>query len=441
MLKKSKYNVEIDKTSDGGILLFNTFTGAFGILEGESQEVYLKNEQINIDSYDSKELQENLKVMSNYGFLVDFDLDETLKRQTFAQIERFGSNDLALTIAPTLFCNMACPYCYEQEKHTTMSLDTQDKLLKFVEKYMKNTGSGKLFITWYGGEPLLALDTIRNLSKGFLKICEENEAKYEASIITNGILFTENNVQILKDECKVRYAQITIDGLNETHNKRRLLKNGQDSFKIITENIGKNQDVIDIVIRINVDKENIKEGKDLVNYFLLEEKWGERVDFYFSPIVNSTDACNYKTNKCFNNNEFGEVHCEMLKYIYEVGKSIGRKIVSPIAPQYNPCGFVSKNSFVVDPEGSFYKCWNIIGIEEHRVGDLESGVKYNNEHLKWLNYKLPEKCDSCNIVGICNCGCPYEVMHTGKDDCHHNTVTYTTNLKLTYQEYIGDNPE
>ena len=42
------------------------------------------------------------------------------------------SSVFELTIAPTLACNMDCPYCYEKEKTGVMSQEILDNIINFT---------------------------------------------------------------------------------------------------------------------------------------------------------------------------------------------------------------------------------------------------------------------------------------------------------------------
>ena len=44
--KKSRYNVEIDRLDDGGILIYNTYSGIFGIMDVKTQAMYNDIENI-----------------------------------------------------------------------------------------------------------------------------------------------------------------------------------------------------------------------------------------------------------------------------------------------------------------------------------------------------------------------------------------------------------
>ena len=43
-------------------------------------------------------------------------------------------------------------------------------------------------VEWFGGEPLLCMDVIENLSKHFIDICRKAHKGYTAAITTNGYL-------------------------------------------------------------------------------------------------------------------------------------------------------------------------------------------------------------------------------------------------------------
>lgn len=66
----------------------------------------------------------------------------------------------------------------------------------------------------------------------------------------------------------VRSVQITLDGPPEIHNKRRRMPNGEDTFYKIVNNIVEACNIIPIVIRINVDKTNIKFVNKIIDVFI-----------------------------------------------------------------------------------------------------------------------------------------------------------------------------
>ncbi|MBI4860274.1 MAG: hypothetical protein HY815_08425, partial [Candidatus Riflebacteria bacterium] len=74
---------------------------------------------------------------------------------------------LSLTVVPTLACNFRCRYCYElpRLRPGRMSREVEAALVGFVERHGPLRD---MTVHWYGGEPLLCLDTIRRLTGSFL---------------------------------------------------------------------------------------------------------------------------------------------------------------------------------------------------------------------------------------------------------------------------------
>ena len=65
------------------------------------------------------------------------------------------------------------------------------KIKRFIERETKNNIK-KVYINWFGGEPLLEKETLLDLSDFILKIGKINKFTYLGRITTNGYLLTEN---------------------------------------------------------------------------------------------------------------------------------------------------------------------------------------------------------------------------------------------------------
>jgi uncharacterized protein len=243
--------------------------------------------------------------------------------------------------------------------------------------------------------------------------------------------------KILKEECNINSAQVTIDGLKKEHNRRRILKNKTDSFEIITKNIETAKEYFRINIRVNVDKDNKDVTFRLVDYFIDEMGWtGEKVGFYFAPVHKIAELCPANIGKCYTFLEFGELEEKLMKKVYEKGFPFAINSMYPTS-RLVACGAVCLNNYVVDPEGYLYKCWNDVGIIKENVGDLKNGSILNAKAIEWLSFELNDKCKECNIMPICHGSCPYRVIRNKNENyCHHRTVSYKEVLKLTYKEFL-----
>ena len=76
-----------------------------------------------------------------------------------------------------------------------MTLDIAKDSVDFLININKDNNE-LLFITFFGGEPLLCWDSI---ILPLIKYCKETGRKFKYDITTNGILLTEEKLKIMKD--------------------------------------------------------------------------------------------------------------------------------------------------------------------------------------------------------------------------------------------------
>lgn len=436
-LKKSVYNIIIDKLENDKLLFFNSSKGSFGIMDAQTQTIYNNIENIDICDIKDDNIKKNIDIMRGNGFLIENDIDEVKQLNVLRNIARYNNaGRLSLTIAPTMNCNMNCPYCYEKKNSSIMSKNVQDSLIKFIKKRIQSKQISELSINWYGGEPLLGKETIKYLSNNFIKICKENDIKYFSSIITNGTLLDESTAVMLSNDCNISNCQITIDGIGEINNLRRRLKNGEGSFETIIKNIDSCKDIISIVIRMNVDKDNKESIDEFFNFYVEHKEWLSKVQIYLAPVSKLTEHCSFNDNICFSQQEFMKINLSFIKRILDIPNT--KLNVNHFKPKQLSisCPSLGINTYVIDPEGYIYKCWNDVGIKEENIGDVFNDVTLNKKNIEWLTFDLSEECKSCNILPICQGGCPYIRMYNGnKPQCDYKVLLYKESLKMIYEDY------
>ena len=433
--KRSKYNVEIDTLEDGQKLIYNTFTGIFGIMDLKTQSLYHMIENVDIDSISDEELKENAMIMLRSGYIVDAQKDELATVRIERAKAKFGGDALLLTIAPTLGCNMRCPYCFENKNGKRMSAEIQSQVLEFVKaKLNADKNVRAVSVSWYGGEPLLEKKTIYALSKELIQICNDRGLNYSATVITNGALLDLETANMLFHECKVKRAQITIDGMPEKHNKRRIFADGTGSFDLIIKNIEACRSFFPISVRVNVDQSNIDDVEPLAKFLLEEKGWTDNPRVYIAPVTNYDEGC--KDAPCLQMESFADVKREFEKVLYSYNRNL-------VSPSFFPgrksvfCGGECVNNYVIDPEGYFYNCWVVIGEKERASGHISKPFLINTEYSSWILSDLPKECEACEYLPMCMGGCPYfRVEHDGKPSCVHTRYSYKETLKLAYQDYV-----
>ncbi len=404
MPKLSRYN-QFYPWRDGYYLAFNARSGAVALMTGENYAVY---QQLGgklaggaTDGLSSEE-QALLKQLE-YGMFVHADTLDEIEHLKFTHRQaRFDDSTLGLVIAPTMACNMACHYCFEENKKGRMTPQITEALLAFVEKKAPHLTT--VDVSWYGGEPLLALDVIEDITESLLEMGKVHNFKYTSSMITNGYLLTNEVVDRLV-RLKVGSVQVTLDGPARLHNNKRPLKNGKDSFDTILKNLHYASSKMGVGIRVNVDKTfEISMVAELLDQ-LDEAGLRDRVGVYFGLIEASTSACANITESCYEMSDFSKVEIDYYALLLQRGYRID-KLPSPSATF---CMAQTINSFLVDPDGDTYRCFNYVGDKAKSSGNIKDPISFDNPNFTKLFKFDPfedDHCLDCNILPVCMGSCP-----------------------------------
>lgn len=402
--KLSKFNTIFPQ--EDGIIIYNSLSGGVLKLNSKYEKQYYaikspKHEMV------ENELIDNLL---RANMIVDFKLDEVSLLRTINLISRYKDSSLSLTIAPTLECNFACPYCYEKgRRYNRMNKEVQNALVEFVKVKLRNKSA--LGICWYGGEPLMAIDIIESITKEIRNLVPE----YHASMVSNGFLLNRAMAQRVVN-AGIEYIQVTLDGPKEIHDARRKLLNGEGSFNTILENIQNVCDLVKIKIRVNVDKENMAGVAQLLDA-LDDYHLTGKVKLYLAPVDNINQTCDESC--CFTGSEFAKE--QILFYREYCNREYLGKVIPESALQ--SCGAVAVSSYLIDPLGDLYKCWDDIGNLKEKVGDIFTGTesgRIDPKLLQWLQYDAIDcdECKNCPVLPVCMGGCANYYFKTGKHKCH-----------------------
>lgn len=393
------------------ILFFKSERNGYLLFSGNSNSLYqIEDEfvpviQTMIDTGDTSQLPDDVeKEFKKSGVILFEDDEEFLHRMHLkSMIARFRKEDLTLTIAPTLACNFKCTYCYEGDR--TQGGNMTDTVIKGLIDFVKKGEYKKVHIVWYGGEPLLAFDTIKKINSEFDK---EGIELGPQSVVTNGSLLTTEILQYAIDR-KFSYMQITIDGNEVTHNAHRPMKNGENSYQTILLNLDKAYEYLKTTnqsflfsIRVNVDEKTCDIYPDVVE--TMKSRYSSMVSCYPTFIEKPNDA------ECHHDNCM--VSVEQAGFILKLATEKGMQITQtyPLSNKLLNCSAQKLDNFVISPNGELYKCWEDIGIPEYAVGKLNTiSIDKNNTTYKYLlttsGYEN-EECRNCLFLFSCSGGCP-----------------------------------
>lgn len=306
---------------------------------------------------------------------------------------------------------------------------TENALINFVERNLKQ--SKTLYITWFGGEPLMEKKLISRITERFIKICEEKNVRYFAGIVTNGYLFDDNIEQFFISN-KISKVQITIDGTKKVHDNKRKLKDGRGTYDKIYNNLLKLRNIPDVSIRINIDKNNLENIPELIDE-LGRLPYKDNISPYFAKIAPYTSACENIKNTCIATNVYSLEEIKLYKLLSKNGFSIPRYPVGKAMF----CGANNVNFYVIEPNGRIQKCWDAVGIDELSIGSIfEDNIEITSKKAKWIDWNplKIKKCRECKVLPICFGGCLYQQLKNSDDNmiCQEWKYNLEEFLKVFY---------
>ena len=409
-MKLSRYNFL--RRYDDATIFFNAVTCALAVVDENFLRVL---DDVKNNSYDEKNYDAQLIAdMKASGCLVDDDVDELERLEFYRNLAKYDVTNFGLTIAPTLDCNFRCKYCFETHPKGKMSEETQAALINFVESRLERAKN--FSVTWYGGEPLLAKEIIWSLSEKFLALCEKSSINYDAFIITNASLLDDSDVELFK-KYKINGAQITIDGVKEIHDQRRRNSKNESTFDKLIDSVNLLlNNGLSVVVRINIDKENIERVDELLD--VLAERIDHRADLKidFGQVSPFTDICKSIESDCYNNAQFADIMLPLYEKVLARGFAVNKMATYP-SPRLDYCCVDYVNSFVVDNRGDIYRCWNHVGNLKNSCGNVNDlSEEFGKNYLSWIQWNpiRHSKCRECACLPICMGGCPYH-MRTSDD--------------------------
>jgi len=416
LLRPSPFNLAFERES--GVLLFNSLRRSIATLVGPhagelgrlltNRGVLTSNGALPPDDRDR---------MLAEGFVVPANADEmSFARQRFGQ-KRFGSNSVSVVIAPTLGCNMRCPYCFEKEaggyqSPKALSAGNRQRILFFLTNLVTRRRLG-LHINWFGGESLLCIKTVLEMTRCFRLTCEAAKVPFSSSMVTNGYLLTRDYAKSLVEE-GVSSIQVTFDGPRDIHDTIRFTRTGKPTFDRILTNVLEASEFLRIGLRIQVSARNSGRIVELLAHMKEAGLAKCLSNVYFYPLYGDAQggACGGCTVPTMEMKEFAACEIGLLRAASAMGFPV-ELLPSPGLP----CFGLNPSGFALDSEGNAYKCEHLLGRAESAVfnvadgGELDAFAPGYRQWFEYDPYEIPE-CRECALLPMCNGYCPLTKLKT-----------------------------
>ena len=170
-------------------------------------------DKITYDNLINKEFMklsnENYKNLYNEGILVDDDINEL--KDFLQKSEKYIENNSTLyeVIQPSADCQLGCAYCGQTHQKKNINSDLIAKIANRIENKLKTKKYTHLSVGWFGGEPLLAISKIEELTEKLKNITNKYNISYSSSITTNGIGLKEAIFRRLLS-CQVKEIAVSV---------------------------------------------------------------------------------------------------------------------------------------------------------------------------------------------------------------------------------------
>ena len=153
-----------------------------------------------------------------------------------------------ISITATIFitdkCNLACKYCYEENKqYQTIKKEYIDKFIDLLYTEPKYSKRKYIVLDFIGGEALLEWSLMEYAMTRFLEKGRElhhpwvTEHRFTFFNTTNGTLFGEPSIRDFSNRWKCLRVGVSLDGCKKAHDMNRVYLNGKGSYDKVMENM------------------------------------------------------------------------------------------------------------------------------------------------------------------------------------------------------------
>ncbi len=315
-------------------------------------------------------------------------------------------------------CNLRCRYCFADEgayhgEREIMSVQTAKKAIDFL---LKNSGGRKVLeVDFFGGEPLMCLDTIKEVVAYARAESAKLGKKFLFTTTTNALLLDDDAIEFFNRE--MENVVLSLDGRPEIHNAIRKTKNGRGSFELVIDkvkNFVRSRGNKSYYVRGTFTAKNLDFSKDVI--FLAENGFDS---ISMEPVVTDIpDLAIKEEHLAAVLNEYEEL-CDKYLEKYDADKgfnffhfNVDLEGGVCLSKKVSACG-AGNEYFSVVPNGDIYPCHQFAGDKDFLMGNVYEGKLNAVIREKFASSCLftREKCGDCFAKFICSGGCTANNYH------------------------------
>lgn len=311
-------------------------------------------------------------------------------------------------------CNLRCQYCFA----STGDFGTGRKIMPFevakkaIDFVIERSGKRRnIEVDFFGGEPLMAWDTVKQTIDYARSIEEEHGKKFRFTITTNGLLLDDEKIDYIN--ANMDNVVLSLDGRPSVNDEMRKTVSGAGSYDIIVPKfqklVEKRDPKLDYYARGTFTGKNLDFAEDVVH---IADEGFDRLSV--EPVA-AEDGCGYELTEADLDKIYAEY--DRLTDIMEARRKEGKPFhffhfmvdlnQGPcVVKRLRGCG-AGYEYVAVTPEGDIYPCHQFVGDEAFKQGSVLDGSFDMDIAHKFasMNIYTREKCGDCWAKFYCSGGC------------------------------------
>lgn len=311
-------------------------------------------------------------------------------------------------------CNLRCQYCFA----STGDFGTGRKIMPFevakkaIDFVISRSGKRRnIEVDFFGGEPLMAWDTVKQTIDYARSIEEEHGKKFRFTITTNGLLLDDEKIDYIN--ANMDNVVLSLDGRPSVNDEMRKTVSGAGSYDIIVPKfqklVEKRDPKLDYYARGTFTGKNLDFAEDVVH---IADEGFDRLSV--EPVA-AEDGCGYELTEADLDKIYAEY--DRLTDIMEARRKEGKPFhffhfmvdlnQGPcVVKRLRGCG-AGYEYVAVTPEGDIYPCHQFVGNEAFKQGSVLDGSFDMDIAHKFasMNIYTREKCGDCWAKFYCSGGC------------------------------------
>lgn len=325
-----------------------------------------------------------------------------------------GAPIKALCLHVSHDCNLRCKYCFASTGdfgtgRMTMDVDVAKKAIDFVVE--KSGARRNIEIDFFGGEPLMAFDTVKRTVDYARSLEKEKNKKFRFTITTNGLLLNDDAIAYINEN--MDNCVLSLDGRREVNDEMRVTQGGCGSYDTIVPKfqklVSQRSKDRDYYVRGTFTSKNLDFANDVLSIA------DEGFDQLSVEPVTSEPGTGYDISEKDLPRIGAEYEklCDIMQQRRKEGRSFNF-FHFMVDLQQGPCvikrlrGCGAGYEYVaVTPEGDIYPCHQFVGHPEFKQGSVLDGSfdMGISDQFSRLNVCTRPKCKDCWAKFYCSGGC------------------------------------